>query len=215
MKNRRRHFLINRPLQFRYMAYITLTLVTICSLTLITLYIGIWSSVLDFFSDTKFREDLLTAARMSQYEEARYPTGTKPFSSLAFFKQTEKLSVRQREIFKQVLDESNRKLASKLLILFLLIAWGSIYLSHKIAGPLYRFQATFKDLQNGDFTKRVYLRKFDEARAVCEDLNKTLQDLDERIGRLKSILRGDEGHPERSIPRLKEELARTKTSADL
>src|SRR5574337_629496 len=31
-------------------------------------------------------------------------------------------------------------------LLICLIAWGSIYLSHKIAGPLYRFQVSLEDL---------------------------------------------------------------------
>ncbi len=214
MKNRRRHFLINKPLQFRYMAYLTMTVAAICLVALLSLYVGIWSSILDAFSDTKFREDLFTAARLSQYEEARHPAGAEPLTTLSFFKQTQKLSARQREIFKEILDRANRSLTSKLVLLFIFIAWGSVFLSHKIAGPLFRFHATLDKVQAGDLTIRIKLRKFDEAQDLCRDFNQALTYLDAHICRLKNILRENEKNHDRLVVRLKEELSRIKTSAD-
>ena len=70
-KNRRKHFLINKPFQFRYMLFVTAPLLIICTIALLSFYIGIWGSVLDVFSDAQLRKDLLTASRMVQYEERR------------------------------------------------------------------------------------------------------------------------------------------------
>src|SRR3989338_10053835 len=138
MKDRRRHFLINKPLQLRYMVYITGTLIVISSVALVSLYVTIWSSILNSFSNASVHQDLLTATRLSQYEQARYPSPGEPLTALSFFKESDKLSKRQREIFLQILNDSNKHLIAKLIILFVFIAWGSIFLSHKIAGPLYR-----------------------------------------------------------------------------
>lgn len=214
MKERRKHFLINKPLQLRYMSYITLTLVTISLVALAGLYLGIWGSILDSFSEASVRNDLLTAARLTQYEAARYPTQDEAFSSLSFFKQTEKLSQRQREIFKSILDESNKKLLLKLLLLFFFIAWGSIFLSHRIAGPLYRFHVTLEELQKGNLTTRIRLRKGDEGKFIAEDFNRALTILEDHIVRLKNLVRNQEKKPNEIVPEIREELGTLKTRVD-
>ena len=216
MKERRKHVLINKPLQFRYMAYLVFPLTIVSAVTILSLYIGIWGSVLDAFSNEIIRNDLLIASRLTEYEQARMPVPAKeePASALSFFRQTEKLSLRQREIFRDILNETNRQLIPKFLLLLFFIAWGSIYLSHKVAGPLYRFNITLSEIEKGDLRIRIHLRKFDEARYIAEHFNRTLENLDFTFSRLKNIIRENEANPERMTARLKEELAKIKTSAD-
>ncbi len=215
MKERRKQFLINRPLQLRYMAYIALPFLAIALITILSLYIGIWGGVLDAFSDEKIRNDLLMASRLTEYEEARIPpTRIEIPSSLSFFKQSEKLSRRQREIFREILDDANKKLITKFFMLLFFIAWGSIYISHKIAGPLYRFHATLGGIEEGDFRTRVKLRRFDEAQFLAIRFNRVLESLDYLFGRLKNIIRENETQTARMTTRLKEELSKIKTSAD-
>lgn len=43
--------------------------------------------------------------------------------------------------------------------------------SHKIAGPLYRFKRSFEDLSNGDFSKDVKIRRFDQLQDVADAFN--------------------------------------------
>ncbi|MFZ5802086.1 MAG: hypothetical protein ACOY3K_03115 [Candidatus Omnitrophota bacterium] len=213
MKERRKHFLINKPLQFRYMAILTFSLVLISALILFALYVSIWTSIADAFSDASLRQDMLTAARISQYEEARFPT-PQPWADLSFTNQIRKLSARQREVFKTILDDSNRKLAIKLSLLFFFIAWGSIFLSHKIAGPLLRFHATLKDFRDGELSRRITLRKFDEARFVAEDFNATLDHYDRLFIRLKKLLRDHRAQSGALGNELEKELSAFKTSSE-
>lgn len=212
-KNRRRHFFINKPLQTRYMLYITGLLATVTSIVILNLYFGIWGGVLDAFSNTAIRDDLLIATRLAQYESARIPQQEAP-SALTFFKQAEKLSLRQREIFKSILDQTNQRLLTMFFILLGMIAWGSVFLSHKIAGPLYRFDATLKQIDSGDLATRIRLRKFDEAQFLADHFNQTIENLDFTFARLKNIIRENETNPERMKSRLQEELSKVKTSAD-
>ena len=210
---RRKHFLINKPLQFRYMAYISGALFTVSAIVVISLYFGIWGGILDAFSNEKIREDLLIATRLSEYDNARYShTSSGNSSMLNFFKQSEKLSVRQREVFKDILDGNNKKILLKLLLLCGMIAWGSIYLSHKIAGPLYRIQWGLEELQKGNVDTRIKLRQGDEARFMAEQFNETATALDITFGRIRNILKENESNPERVIARIKEEIAKVKTS---
>src|SRR3989338_8850193 len=180
MKERRKHFLIDKPLQFRYMAYIIIPLFSVSLISIISLYLGICGGVLDAFSDEQIRNDLLIASRLTEYEQARTPQHQEPISTLSFFKQTEKLSQRQREVFKDILDETNRKLIAKFILLLFFIAWGSIYFSHKIAGPLYRFHATLEAIDKGDVSIRIRLRKADEAQLLAKRFNLTLENLDQK-----------------------------------
>ena len=214
MLRRRRHFLVNKPLQFRYMAFITVTLLSISVISLVSLYIGIWASVLDSFSNEQIRNDLLIASRLTQYEEARQITRSSGFSTLSFFKQSEKLSQRQREVFKRILDTTNRELFFKLLLLFILIAWGSIYLSHRIAGPLYRFQITLEEIAGGNMTTRIHLRTTDEAQFLATQFNSTTLYLDQLFSKVKNIARENADNPDRLVKRLDEELQKIRTSAD-
>ncbi len=215
MKERRRHFFINKPLQIRYMSYVVLPILLVFIIAIISLYLGIWGSILEAFSDEKIRNDLLIASRLTEYEQARAPLQQEnTVSPLTFFKQTEKLSLRQREVFKDILHETNRKLIIKFLALLFFIAWGSIYLSHKIAGPVYRFQVTLQDIEKGNLRTRIRLRKFDETQPLAERFNQTLESLDFRFAQLKNIIRENEPDPHKMAARLKEELAKIQTSSD-
>ena len=189
MQERRSQFLINKPLQLRYMAYVTMALLVVASIAIFSFYFGIWGGVLDAFSDAKFREDLLTATRLSQYESARLSPKTNMPVSLAFFDQAEKLTSRQREVFKTVLVDTNKKLIPRFVLLVLLIGWGSIYLSHKVAGPLYRFQLSLGEIQKGNMTVRIRLRQYDEAQFLGHQFNETLPYLDSTFAKLKNIVR--------------------------
>lgn len=211
---KRKHFLINKPLQLRYMAYLTVTLITISVVSLLSLYLGIWGGVLDAFSDKRIRDEMLIASQLTQYDEARTGTSQQSLSSLSLFKQSEKLSERQREVFKEILKKSNRSLLLKLLALFLFIAWGSIYISHKIAGPLYRFSATLDEMAKGNVSLRVHLRKSDEAQVLADHFNEALAFLDTTLSKIKNIVSEHDKNPEQLGARLKTELDKIKTSVD-
>lgn len=212
--NRRKHFFINKPLQLRYMAYITLTLSTVAFILMASLYFGIWSGILDAFSNDKIRNDLLIATRLTEYEVARVTPEAPPPLALSFFKQSSKLSERQREIFKDILDDTNKKMVPKLILVVLLIGWGSIFLSHKIAGPLYRFHVGLADIDKGNLKTRITLRKGDEGQFIADRFNQTVENLDFTFARLKNILNENETNHERMVMRLKEELSKIKTSTD-
>lgn len=216
LNERRRHFFINKPLQLHYMALLTVSVVIILFASLFSIYTGIWGEVLSAFSDEKIQHDLLTASRLQQYDEARHAqvSSTETFSTLSFFQQTERLSSRQQEIFKEILNHANRNLIVKLLFLMLFVASGTIFISHKIAGPLYRFEDILHRITQGELDTRCHLRKFDEAKSVAHAFNMALEFLDTRISRMKKIVRENEKAPDLLLPRLKEELSNFKTSAD-
>jgi len=57
-------------------------------------------------------------------------------------------------------------------ILFVIII--SAVLSHKMAGPIYRFEQTFRQIAKGDFSQRVHLRKGDQFIEMQDEFNKMM-----------------------------------------
>lgn len=211
MKNKRRHFFIDKSFQARYAIYTALTLLVVCGVSLAGLYFGIWGSVIESFSDEKLLQNIQLAARIQDYEYYRepLPADTKQ-DSLRLFKEVDLLSARQREILDDILRRANTRLIQQAGFLILLIAIGSIYLTHKIAGPMYRFRKSFEAVERGDLTTRIFLRKRDEAMSVANAFNHMIRTLDQSLSRLKQMAR--ESDPQELKPKIDTELSRFKTT---
>ena len=99
-----------------------------------------------------------------------------------------------------------------------------IILSHRIAGPLYRFEKDLGDIGYGDLTKRINLRKTDQLTDLKEALNSLIATFDDRMARIKGNLNElkaltDKGEPGNSariqniVKKLKEEIDRFKVTS--
>lgn len=62
-------------------------------------------------------------------------------------------------------------------------------LSHRIAGPLYRFEQVLKQIREGDLTTSINLRKADQLIEMKKELTNFVNALDSRIGHIKSDVR--------------------------
>lgn len=57
----------------------------------------------------------------------------------------------------------------------------TLFVSHKIAGPMFRFEKELKQVAEGDLTKRVVLRKKDQITDMAESLNDMISSLHEKL----------------------------------
>lgn len=71
-----------------------------------------------------------------------------------------------------------------LIAVFLLLTVHSLSVSHRIAGPLYRFRAVFKSLAEGDLAVRANIRKNDYLHTDARALNQMIDALETRMGGL-------------------------------
>jgi methyl-accepting chemotaxis protein len=184
---KRRQFFINRSLQLRYMFILLGILLVVMGFSIATMYYGIWGSVLKELSDEGIRNQLIVANRIYQYEKARQINAGDDGSNadLNFIRETELLSQREREIFKEILNRTNKRIFIYLLPIFIFIGWGTVFLSHRIAGPLYRFNQCFKNITKGDLTARAHLRKGDEALFLSESFNEMAESLERKVSSMK------------------------------
>ena len=70
-------------------------------------------------------------------------------------------------------------------ILFVIII--SAILSHKMAGPIYRFEQTFRQVAKGDFSQRVRLRKGDQFKEMQDEFNKMMDRVQAEVEKNKNI----------------------------
>ena len=73
----------------------------------------------------------------------------------------------------------------KLLIYLVFVVLISAILSHKMAGPVYRFEQTCKAIAKGDFSQRIHLRKGDQLMELQDEFNKMMDRVEEEINKKK------------------------------
>ena len=69
----------------------------------------------------------------------------------------------------------------KTAIYLILVVIISAILSHKMAGPVYRFEQTCKAIAKGDFSQRVHLRKGDQLVELQDEFNKMMDVIEQRL----------------------------------
>ncbi|MDD5089507.1 MAG: HAMP domain-containing protein [Candidatus Wallbacteria bacterium] len=64
----------------------------------------------------------------------------------------------------------------------ILLSFASLFISHRIAGPIYRFEQSAKTISSGDLTMRVKLRKGDELQSLADCFNQMAENLETLVG---------------------------------
>lgn len=78
----------------------------------------------------------------------------------------------------------------------------TLLVSHKIVGPLYRFEKDIAEVTNGNLTKKIKIRDGDQFDAVAENLNAMVRNLNTRVNELKTNVSDLTAHAKRDdMPR--------------
>ena len=75
------------------------------------------------------------------------------------------------------------------LVLFTLLAIHTVVVSHRVAGPLYKFRNVFRSVAEGDLSMRVAIRKNDYLTKEVDDINRMITVLRERIDDYSTLSR--------------------------
>ena len=162
------------------------------------------------FSEESLQESLITSAQLHEYEASRHPVSDiRQPPSLRAYRETTLLSQRQKEIIRQIMDEAYRKTIALGIILLFFIGWGSIFLTHKVAGPIFKLTQYMEALKKGDFSVRIGFRKFDELHYLEKHFNDLASTLDTSLSQMKWILKDSKDPAAAEAGR---ELSKFKTS---
>ena len=203
-KPKRRNYIINKKFQLKY----TLSIVTMLAVVMIAsgvgTYFGMWGSIIENFSQFRVSQNLENAKRITDYEDARYKKGDYRLTKI--FREAEILSAQQQDALKNALSAVNRSLIPKAGILFIIIFIAGIFISHKIAGPMYRIEKSAEAIRDGDLSVSFKIRKGDEMKETAnalEDMVESLQadfvkikaadgDLDKKIDDIASQIKKED-----------------------
>ena len=62
-----------------------------------------------------------------------------------------------------------------------------LFLSHRVAGPFFRFEKTLDKMTDGDFSERIQLRKRDEGKILGEKINEFNGMLSNRLENIRQV----------------------------
>ena len=203
--HKRKHYLINKSFQLKYTFAIVVTILAVMLVSGVGLYVGMWSSIIENFSKFKVSENLETAKRITDYENVRYQKGD--FRLEKIFREAELLSARDQETLHSALKSVNRSLAPKIIIMVIIIFIGGIFVSHRIAGPMYRFEKSAQAISKGDLSVNFYVRKSDEMKHTAVTLEEMVESLRADIEKMKRLA------DERNVEEIKKILSKYKILA--
>ncbi len=72
-----------------------------------------------------------------------------------------------------------------ILLVLIVVGFHSIQLSHRLAGPVYRFRQTLKQMRQRDFSVQITLRKKDFFSEMMDEMNETNRTLSSEISKLR------------------------------
>lgn len=81
----------------------------------------------------------------------------------------------------------NNLLMLKLLIYLLIVMIISLFVSHRFAGPIFRFERAVDTVAKGDLTERIRLRSTDDLKEVAVKMNTMIESLQKKVKEDKLI----------------------------
>jgi HAMP domain-containing protein len=85
----------------------------------------------------------------------------------------------------ELFSASLRPLIIILPVVFVILAVIVIFISHRIAGPLYRLKMYMEKVENGDYSVKLNFRKNDAIHDVAESFNRMVNGIKEKFNKHK------------------------------
>jgi len=86
-----------------------------------------------------------------------------------------------------IISKLNQMMIGQVLVLIVIGVGTSMILSHKIAGPIYRFRKSMAIISQGDFSHRISLRKHDEMQDLAQLFNQVVAKFERKDALLEKV----------------------------
>ena len=183
----RKHFFINREMQGRYMLTFFLPMVFMLVFFLFTLYFASQSIIT---TTTKIIKEEIDTRIAAQFQDQQQPSVAEYTMLVKGIKSYIRDFSTGQKYRKALIGSLLWIFGIGIFLIIVQVALLTIFFSHKLAGPLYRFEKACHGLIDGDYTEKISLRKGDEMQnlaglfnemiAATRDRMKALRDADEK-----------------------------------
>ncbi|MBD3314706.1 MAG: hypothetical protein GF344_02875 [Chitinivibrionales bacterium] len=180
-KFERKHFFINRELQGRYMLTFLVPMVVLLFFMLFAVYFAAQSMLNT--TTTIIKEDIAqkTATHLQDRQESveLYRGLMRDIRSyLRDFSTNERY---RRAVLLTLLQV----LAVGMMLVIVQVVLLTIFFSHKLAGPLYRFERVCHELIEGNYSQHIVLRRGDQMQNLASLLNEVIALTQKRLVTLR------------------------------
>ena len=189
----RKHFFIDRDLQGRYMVTFLVPMLIMLVFMLLTLYLASQTIV---STSTRIMKREIDNTISMRFQDQLEPSAEQYKAAI------DDINAKLRDFGN--IGDMKREFAGTLLWVFgagillvvLQIVMMTVFFSHKLAGPVYRFEKMCKSVINGSYSETAHLRKGDQMQGLALLLNEAIRVSGKRITDLESKIAELEGKAE-------------------
>ena len=178
----RKHFFIDRKMQGRYMMTLLIPMLIMLVFFLIVLYSASQSIV---STTTRIIKDEIENKIAVQFQDEQNPPVEAYQALIITLKNYIRDFSSDAKYRKAVLSSLLLIFGIGIFIIVVQIALLTIFFSHKLAGPIFRFEKACHNLIDGNYTEKIYLRKGDEMQNLAGLINDAIKTTNERITALR------------------------------
>ncbi len=175
----RKHFFIDRKLQGRYMLTLLVPMLILLLFFLVTLYFAS-QSIVSTTTNT-IKEDVESKTELAFQDQAN-PAVEAYLADIKNYLREFSSDAKYR---RAVLERLLLIFGAGILIIVVQIALLTVFFSHKLAGPIYRFEKVCNNMIEGNYTEKIYLRKGDEMQNLARLFNDVISLSGERLAALR------------------------------
>lgn len=194
----RKHFFINRKMQGRYMLTFLLPMLVMLGFLLFALYIASQSIIST--TTTIIKEEIENKTAI-QLQDQQQPTVAQYAQLVQGIQNYIRDFSTDQKYKKAMLGSLLWVFGIGIFLVIVQITLLTIFFSHKLAGPLYRFEKVCHSLIEGNYSEGVYLRKGDEMQNLARLFNEMIKLTVDRFKALREA--PDQGKKEEILSNLK------------
>jgi nitrogen fixation/metabolism regulation signal transduction histidine kinase len=180
----RKHFFIDRKMQGRYMLTLLIPMLIMLVFFLIVLYSASQSIVATTTRIIKEEVENKIAVQFQDQQNLSIESYQALIGTIKSYIRDFSSDVKYR---KAVLESLMWIFGIGILIIVVQIALLTIFFSHKLAGPIYRFEKMCHTLIEGNYTDKIYLRRGDEMQNLAQLINEVIRTSNERLTALRDV----------------------------
>ncbi len=179
----RKHFFIDRKLQGRYMLTFFVPMIIMLVFMLFTLYFA--SQTIVSTTTSIISKDLQTMMS-TRFQDTMEPS-VEQYQGLvsdmkAYLKEFSKNAVYRRTLIGALLFV----FGTGIFLVIVQIVLLTIFFSHKLAGPIYRFERVCHEIIGGNYDQKINLRKGDEMQNLAKLFNEAVLMTRQRLEEIKT-----------------------------
>jgi len=183
----RKHYFINKGLQLRYLfSFIipmSIFLILFCGIMAMLSQGLVERTIIEVKSDV---EAILQNNSRNLGEQNEMYRETERQLRVKFLE----YSTGDNEFIFGIIKKTLIILGSGMLVILVVLGMLTVYMSHKIAGPNYRFGKFAESLKDGEINSRIFLRTGDEFQGTADSLNAMAESFESLFLGLKKSLAG-------------------------